>query len=125
VCDEGSEADSEENGPLWEGNILRLVCEENFGDDKCRMNSCAENEDEEKIKHRDLPFKRMKESSIKSIEEEYNENVGSNLGFRRIGDSLPRSYSLPRNSGGVAERQLVEDDRVHFRHKLNIVRQRG
>jgi hypothetical protein len=47
-------------------------------------------------------------------------NVGSNLGFRRIGDSFPRSYSLARNSGGVAERQLVEEDRVHFRHKLNI-----
>jgi hypothetical protein len=52
-------------------------------------------------------------------------NIGSNLGFRRIGDSFPRSYSLARNSSGVAERQLVEEDRVHFRHKLNIGLQTG
>jgi hypothetical protein len=57
VCDEGSEADSDKVGPLWEGNILRLVCEENFGDDKCRTNSWAEKEDEENIKHRDLLLK--------------------------------------------------------------------
>jgi hypothetical protein len=67
VCDEGSETDSEGAGPLWEGNTLRLVCEENFGDDKCRINSWAEKEDEEKIKHRHLPFKKN-ESSIKSAE---------------------------------------------------------
>jgi hypothetical protein len=37
------------------------------------MNSWAEKEDEEKIKHRDLLFKGMRESSIKSAEEGYND----------------------------------------------------
>lgn len=52
-------------------------------------------------------------------------DVGFNLGFQGIGELLPQKLFAPRNSGGVAERQLVEDDRAHFRHKQNIGLQTG
>lgn len=71
MCDEGSETDGDVVHPLWEANILRLVSEENFGDNKCRMNSWAEKEDEEKVKHRDLLFESMKGILIKGAEEGY------------------------------------------------------
>jgi hypothetical protein len=69
VCDEGSKAESEEFSPSCEGMAFRLKCEEYFGGEEFGMNYRAEEEEEEKIKHRGLLCKETEGIPIKTVEE--------------------------------------------------------